>query len=822
MTTLNTGYTVVGATVRPLHVEDTFPVAEESLMFGSYRSVATTVARDAIPATYRNEGMLVFVRANTTRYRLMADLVTWAVDSSGGSAGTSNVIFATDFGVAADGTFTANGTDNTLALKSLCEYMALHDGLTVVFPQDQTKVVGYSGQINFRFINRIRFHFGSPLRNQGTPGIIFFGCDPYVNQIAGNFVTENLLRQLPFPIATVLHGSYTVTLATPARAANFTVGGWAMVCGYDHQGGGYPPNYRVFERLKVLSANASTGVITFDRGLKYDYYSTWFYYDDGGTWITGGGFTNRVGPAGIIPLDRGVYAKYCDTYTVENFTILKSLTDTVPDNTYDGEPTYGTSSVFFFGGHDVQVVNPRADQIYTGNSQRIEITNPACVFFNPDKTNDTLVVHGGRMTYFVEGTGFNHIAFNETVFRWRAAAGCRNVAYRKCRFTSLTESSPLSIASFVFQESLTVEDCLFDTPVDLSLFTGWDPNVSRGPASYEPGGFVVTVAATLGTGVFTADFGDGTFRIAAGFGIVLIRPSDNARFLINNITYDAGTNRLIVAYTGEGDMQVSVADVLYYRNTIMARLSGVQRTNAHPRRPLLIDKRPAEKFINLDDGIEDKDIDIVIRDVRRGGGINNAYEIDGVIYQIELIVTRAYSGVGDGRVQVSCYQPSGSTFPAQILLNTAIVGRRVALPSGSLNNNCVAASVVPFTATLSPALVAANTTAEQTFTVTGLATTDTILSVTKPTSQAGLFIDGSRISATNTLALTFGNNTAVGITPTATEAYKVDVYRPQAAAAASDLIADLGVGSYVGLLNVRVLATDNDADYSIRVQATRR
>jgi hypothetical protein len=80
--------------------------------------------------------------------------------------------------------------------------------------------------------------------------------------------------------------------------------------------------------------------------------------------------------------------------------------------------------------------------------------------------------------------------------------------------------------------------------------------------------------------------------------------------------------------------------------------------------------------------------------------------------------------------------------------------------------------------TLSPAQVAANTTAEQTFTVPGLKTTD-IITVNKPTAQAGLGIVGVRVSAADTLAITFSNNTASGITPTASEAYLLWVIRPE-------------------------------------------
>lgn len=73
---------------------------------------------------------------------------------------------------------------------------------------------------------------------------------------------------------------------------------------------------------------------------------------------------------------------------------------------------------------------------------------------------------------------------------------------------------------------------------------------------------------------------------------------------------------------------------------------------------------------------------------------------------------------------------------------------------------------------VTPAQVAANTTAEQTFTVAGLTTND-VVAVTKPTAQAGLGIVGARVSAANTLAITFSNNTGSGITPTAAETYKI-------------------------------------------------
>jgi hypothetical protein len=80
--------------------------------------------------------------------------------------------------------------------------------------------------------------------------------------------------------------------------------------------------------------------------------------------------------------------------------------------------------------------------------------------------------------------------------------------------------------------------------------------------------------------------------------------------------------------------------------------------------------------------------------------------------------------------------------------------------------------------TISPASVAANTTVEQTFTLTGLAIGD-IVAVTKPTLQAGLGIVNSRVSAANTIAIAFSNNTASPIVPTAGELYIVELNRPE-------------------------------------------
>lgn len=78
------------------------------------------------------------------------------------------------------------------------------------------------------------------------------------------------------------------------------------------------------------------------------------------------------------------------------------------------------------------------------------------------------------------------------------------------------------------------------------------------------------------------------------------------------------------------------------------------------------------------------------------------------------------------------------------------------------------------TQTLTPVSVGIATCAEQTFTVPGLLTTD-LVEVFWPGSATAVGLVGARVSAANTLALTFVNPTAGALVPTA-GSYKILVW----------------------------------------------
>lgn len=79
---------------------------------------------------------------------------------------------------------------------------------------------------------------------------------------------------------------------------------------------------------------------------------------------------------------------------------------------------------------------------------------------------------------------------------------------------------------------------------------------------------------------------------------------------------------------------------------------------------------------------------------------------------------------------------------------------------------------------LTPSSVGANTTAAQTFTVRGLLTGDIIQITTNVAQTAGIGIANTRVTANDTLEITFSNSTGGGVIPVA-GVYVLIVDRPE-------------------------------------------
>lgn len=115
------------------------------------------------------------------------------------------------------------------------------------------------------------------------------------------------------------------------------------------------------------------------------------------------------------------------------------------------------------------------------------------------------------------------------------------------------------------------------------------------------------------------------------------------------------------------------------------------------------------------------------------------------------------------------------------LLDVAVITAPAVPPAAGVAGLTAAnrvSQILKFTASLSPAQVAAAGGAEQIFAVAGILATDIVQSVTKPTVQAGLILGGARVSSAGNIAINFGNCTAATpITPTAAETYTFTIAR---------------------------------------------
>ena len=157
------------------------------------------------------------------------------------------------------------------------------------------------------------------------------------------------------------------------------------------------------------------------------------------------------------------------------------------------------------------------------------------------------------------------------------------------------------------------------------------------------------------------------------------------------------------------------------------------------------------------------------------------------------------AGLGVGNVRVQASNVLGTTF-----INVPAAGGSIT-PTASEVYSVIAIRGMPkISQTLSPAIVAANTTAEQQFAVVGLQA-GFLVQVNKPTAQAGLDIVGCRIVSNNVLGITFCNVTGTGITPTPAESYNI-ISLPGLDAVDNDVCYGFNVGT-IGAIGAGVVVT---------------
>lgn len=182
--------------------------------------------------------------------------------------------------------------------------------------------------------------------------------------------------------------------------------------------------------------------------------------------------------------------------------------------------------------------------------------------------------------------------------------------------------------------------------------------------------------------------------------------------------------------------------------------------------------------------------------VQSGTGASMLVAANDLIY---VNKPTAQAGLGYGNARVSSGGAIGVTF-----INVPAAGGSLT-PTASEAYGVVAIRGLPkLSATLSPAAVAANSIVEQQFSVVGLPVGQ-LVSVSKPTQQAGLDIVGCRVISNNLLGISFVNVTSSPITPTASEAYLIGVLAGLDAIG-NEIMYGFNVGT-VGAIGVGVVAS---------------
>lgn len=112
------------------------------------------------------------------------------------------------------------------------------------------------------------------LRNNGS-GVDYQGGPLNIGN-SGSMNRGGFRKSLSAKISTVAAGATSVTCVTHAQTSRLVVGRWHCVIGQAIQMAGEPPNLMFLDWVIVTAVNASTGVVTLDRPLKYAYDSTWW------------------------------------------------------------------------------------------------------------------------------------------------------------------------------------------------------------------------------------------------------------------------------------------------------------------------------------------------------------------------------------------------------------------------------------------------------------------------------------------------------------------------------------------------------------------
>lgn len=194
------------------------------------------------------------------------------------------------------------------------------------------------------------------------------------------------------------------------------------------------------------------------------------------------------------------------------------------------------------------------------------------------------------------------------------------------------------------------------------------------------------------------------------------------------------------------------------------------------------------------------------------GGVSNATTTSISMTMTGLALTDAVVGIMKPTPQAGV-TPPGAFISGANALGVTFTNATAATVTPTANEiygvtifrPAPAAPCVNYAATLTPTSVAANTTAEQTFTPTGVSVVSgSVIWVNKPTWTNGLGIVGCRVSGTGSFCITFANNTAAAITPPS-ETYLIANFQQPIPDAGSTWVYTINAPGYLNTLLTNAL-----------------
>ena len=560
-----------------------------------------------------------------------------------------DVVSVADFGI-------VGGTNETTKLENLRQYAIANPGTYFDFRDMPNKELQYYTPKWMAEIEEATFNFtGISLRNlgAGTYGYadmdtaLVVGSGPYFfnNQGTGQLNPANV--NSGDLIADATAGAQSITLITPADAANYSVGDQILLRWYERQGAvSFPPNPGFFEWLTVSGIAGS--VIQFTTPLRYSYQAQAPDYTSGASYLV----TN--GRARILNVTRAQYTQ-CKRIKIIGGTGV---------NTGSGTAAY-RGALFITGADYVEVENAQFTAFFN-NCSRINVLRN-CVFSGLttelDKIVGQTICDNVVFNNISQGTGVQYFYMTGGEINGTANLRVQNIYLDNVDVCTTTANTMLTMDQYP-RQLVSVKNCRF-IPVGSASSAVQVGNI----APFTPDAITQSLITVNATNV---DYTNVIRNIAVGATINRNAASGSPEnFYVTGFSFDASDNLLIAGYCevaapAAGSRSLWTSQELQHHNNIVV--------NPPDRFDFLM---PGRRVWHVDSG--DAGRVIITRNLRYGE--LSSISVNCYVTQIAVNVVKPYTGT-DAICTLTTGAAGVGAPQSYILANGQTIGRRVINVSG--------------------------------------------------------------------------------------------------------------------------------------------